>query len=250
MANITQDALLTYLNTLLNSDAFEDYAPNGLQVEGKTCIARLVTGVTACKALLDKALSLKADAVLVHHGYFWRGESPCITGIKKNRLQVLLTNDINLLAYHLPLDAHPIYGNNVQLAQLLNIDITDTRKDGLIYVGQLPHPQTLADFALSIEQRLHRKPLCIQAGHNKIQKVAWCTGAGQDFIEDVAALNVDAFISGEVSERTFHDAKEYGVSYIAAGHHATERAGVKALGEHLADKFGIDCVFVDIENPI
>ena len=247
---ITQIELTDYLNRLLTIDAFSDYAPNGLQVEGKKNITRLVTGVTASQALLKKALSLQADAILVHHGYFWKGESPCITGMKKQRLSLLLENDVNLLAYHLPLDAHAIYGNNAQLGKLLGIEVTDILQEGLIYVGRLAKPQAPVAVSALITNTLQRAPLCISAGKKQLSTVAWCTGGGQDFIETVAPLGVDAFISGEVSERTYYQAEELDIAYFAAGHHATERYGIKVLGEHLADKFSLACFFVDSENPV
>ena len=250
MATVEQSQLVAYLNELLNSDAFDDYAPNGLQVEGKPSISRLVAGVTASKSLLNKALSLQADAILVHHGYFWKGESPCIVGMKKHRLKLLLEHDVSLLGYHLPLDAHPVYGNNAQLGHLLGWKLKDILQNGLIYVGSLSSPQSLSELKTHIATTLNREPLCVSAANANISSVAWCTGAGQDFIEQVASLNVDAYISGEISERTYHQAKELGVNYLAAGHHATERYGIKALGEHLAKKFSIECFFVDVDNPV
>lgn len=250
MANLSDIA--QHCKTVLAVDQFEDYCPNGLQVEGKRDIKVLISGVTACQALLDAAIDAKADAVLVHHGYFWRGENPVITGMAKQRLQRLLQHDISLLAYHLPLDAHPVFGNNAQLARVLELDCSDQTRapQDLIFVGELAQPLKPTAFAQYISQRLSREPLHIAAGPDKIQRVAWCTGAAQDFIQQAADLGVDAYISGEVSERTFHQAQELGIHYYACGHHATERYGVQALGDHLAKQFDIKHKFIDIPNPV
>ena len=211
------------INEKLNSAAISDYAPNGLQVEGKETVQKIVTGVTASQALLDEAVRLGADAVIVHHGYFWKGESPVIRGMKRNRLKTLLANDINLYGWHLPLDAHPELGNNAQLAALL---------------------------ASWIEARLGRKPLwCGDTGPEVVQRVAWCTGGGQSFIDSAARFGVDAFITGEVSEQTIHSAREQGLHFYAAGHHATERGGIRALSEWLNENTDLDVTFIDIPNP-
>lgn len=242
--------LTNYLQSLLQCESFHDYCPNGLQVSGKQEIKKIITGVTACQALLDVAVAKKADAVLVHHGYFWKGEDPCVVGIKRARLATLLQHDISLLAYHLPLDANSVYGNNAQLGKKLDFQVTDILNDGLLYVGQLATASTLDQLATLVTEKLQRQPQVIDARHASIKTIAWCTGAAQDLLPDVAALGVDAFLSGEVSERTFHLAHEYGVDYICAGHHATEIFGVKALGEHLDEKFTLDIEFVDCPNPI
>lgn len=246
--------LQTYLTTLLSVNMFDDYAPNGVQVEGKPKVARLITGVTACQALLDAAVAHQADAVLVHHGYFWRGESPCLVGMKKHRVTTLLQHDVSLLAYHLPLDAHLEYGNNVQLAQQLGINdvvpLADQGDARLVFVGELTKPQSADEFSAHIAAKLQREPLHLAGNEQAIKRVAWCTGAAQDFIEMAAAAGADAFISGEVSERTTHITRELGIHYYAAGHHATERYGVQALGEHLAQQFQLDHQFIDIDNPV
>lgn len=245
--------LKNYLDDLLKPELFSDYCPNGLQVSGKNSISTIVTGVTACQALIDEAIRLKADALLVHHGFFWKGENPCITGIKRNRIAALLKNDINLLAYHLPLDAHPEFGNNIQLAKELEImvDPQSTQDPrNLCCFGHLAKPQSGEALSNTITQKLGREPLHIPGQSSEIKKVAWCTGAAQDAIEQAVLLEADAFITGEVSERTVHFARENGLHFYAAGHHATECFGVQALGEHLSKKFGIKSIFVNIENPV
>lgn len=239
-----------YLNELLAVDQFKDYAPNGLQVQGKQKLKKIVAGVSATQALIDSAIEKKADAILVHHGWFWDKEDPRIIGMKHNRLKTLIKKNINLLAYHLPLDAHPELGNNAQLAKLLDIHIEDAMDDqGIGNYGRLAEYTSLEELGSKIEIKLNRKPLLINAGDHAIRRIAWCTGAAQNYINKAAQSGVDAFISGEISEHTVHAARESGVHYIAAGHHATERYGVQAVGEHVAAKFGLLYEFVDIDNP-
>jgi dinuclear metal center YbgI/SA1388 family protein len=243
--------LSNYLNALLQPERFSDYCPNGLQVEGKHEINTIVTGVTASMALLDAAQQANADAVLVHHGYFWRGEALPITGIKKRRIQFLLQHQINLLAYHLPLDAHAELGNNVMLAKQLGLNITGKAGEKeMLLLAELFTPQSLEEFAKSIETKLNRMPQMIGDLAKSVKTVALCTGAAQGYIEQAVAANVDVYISGEISEQTVHVARESGMSYIAAGHHATERYGIQALGEHLAQKFGLQHRFIDCDNPV
>lgn len=250
---IERKALLQYLNSLLEPEGFRDYAPNGLQVQGRDEIRTLVSGVTATQALIDRAVELKADAIFVHHGYFWKGEEPSIVGMKYNRIRALLKHDINLFAYHLPLDAHPELGNNAQLAQRLGLvveaglDPMERRPVGNI--GVLAKPVSVKQFAATIEAALDRAPLVVDGGSHDISKVAWCTGGAQGYIEKAVAMGADAYISGEISEQTVHVARECGIHYFAAGHHATERYGARAVGEHLAAKFQLNHEFVDIDNP-
>lgn len=250
---VTIQELTQYTNTLLQTDCFRDYCPNGLQVEGKETIQSVVTGVTASQALLDAACARQADAVLVHHGYFWKNEDPRVTGIKRARLAVLLQNDINLLAYHLPLDAHPEVGNNAQLGQLLGIQIDGVLKSRKQVVcgsyGHLGQAMQAEAFRRLINARLQRSCTHVDAGPARITTIGWCTGAGQGFIELAIEKNLDAYISGEISEPTAHIAREAKIHYFAAGHHATERYGVQALGEHLMQKFDLRHEFVDIDNP-
>jgi dinuclear metal center YbgI/SA1388 family protein len=249
MMNIND--LSNYLNILLQPERFSDYCPNGLQVEGKQEIKHIVTGVTASYALLEAALQVNADAVLVHHGYFWRGENLAITGIKKRRIQFLLQHDISLFAYHLPLDAHAELGNNVMLAKQLSLNVTGkTGEKEMLLLAELNAPHTLQTFANLIEIKLNRKPQVIGDLSKPVKTVALCTGAAQSYIEQAVSANVDVYISGEISEQTVHVARESGMSYISAGHHATERYGVQALGEHLVQKFGLKHTFIDIDNPV
>ncbi len=241
--------IITYCDHYLASHLFNDYCPNGLQVEGREEIHTLVSGVTANQALIDTAIEQKADLLLVHHGFFWKGESAIITGIKKHRLQALLMNNINLVAYHLPLDAHKILGNNVLLAHKLGIEIKSYfSKNDIALVGNI-EKQTSKQFKQHISQVLNREPLHIEA-NRPIKRVALCTGAAQSYIDQAIELGADAFISGEVSESTWHIAKENNIHYFAAGHHATERYGVQALGEHLASEFSLQHRFIDVYNPV
>lgn len=249
----TLDELVSYTHALLNSAAFQDYCPNGLQVEGRAEVRRLVSGVTASQALVDAAVAQGADALLVHHGYFWKGEDPCVTGMKRRRIARLLAADISLLAYHLPLDAHPELGNNAQLGQVLGFSIDgwfgDGRGPAIACHGTLPQPLPGTACAEHLAARLGRMPQFIPGGAHPIRRIGWCTGAAQAYIEAAAALGLDAFVSGEISEPTVHVARECGIHYFAAGHHATERYGVRALGEHLAQRFGLEHVFLDLDSP-
>ncbi|MFP4682229.1 MAG: Nif3-like dinuclear metal center hexameric protein [Ectothiorhodospira sp.] len=244
------DHLVRHLDALLNVEAFSDYSPNGLQVQGGPRVGRLVSGVTASQALIEAAVAREADALLVHHGYFWKGEDARITGLKRRRLGLLLAHDISLIAYHLPLDAHPELGNNARLGQLLGcIAEGPLRPDGIGCVGRLDTPLEGAALGERIAGRLGRDPLWIPGGPEPVRRVAWCTGGAQGMIEQAVAAGMDAYISGEISEQTVHVAREAGIHYYAAGHHATERYGPRALGEHIADVFGIAHEFIDINNP-
>ena len=254
-ASIRVSDLVAYLNTTLTPEKYKDYCPNGLQVEGRDEVNKIVTGVTASMALLAAAKAQNADAILVHHGYFWRGEAPEIVGIKQKRIKFLLENNINLLAYHLPLDAHAEFGNNVQLGHLLGFEMDSwVGENNIVALGTLNTPKVLAELCRDIEVALQRKPqvICSMGGDlaQLVNRIAWCTGAAQNYMELAIANNVDVFISGEISEQTVHLARESGVAYIAAGHHATERYGVQALGKHLAQKFGLEHVFIDGDNPV
>jgi dinuclear metal center YbgI/SA1388 family protein len=243
--------LENYTGQLLDVARFRDYCPNGLQVEGRPQVTHLASGVTASLALLEAALAAGADAILVHHGYFWRNEPPVIVGAKRRRLALLLQNDVSLLAYHLPLDAHPQLGNNAQLGSLLGFQIEAWfGEQNIAAQGRLPEPLSLSALATHIERKLARTPLVIGDAAATITRIAWCSGAAQDYLAEAARLGVDAFVTGEVSEHTVHLARESGVAFIAAGHHATERYGVQALGDHLGDRFGLKHTFIDIPNPV
>ncbi|OYY50126.1 MAG: Nif3-like dinuclear metal center hexameric protein [Methylophilaceae bacterium 17-44-8] len=244
-------ALNNYLKEILQPARFNDYCPNGLQVEGKPEIYSIVTGVTASQALIDHAVAVNADAILVHHGYFWRGEPAEIVGMKKRRIQTLMQHNINLFAYHLPLDAHPQFGNNVMLGKQLNMPIEQWLDDKqMVAKSTLSTPITLEALAAIINMQLGRTPQVIASSKSMIQTVAWCTGAAQQYIDVAIAAEVDVFISGEISEQTTHAVRESSTAYIAAGHHATERYGIQALGQHLAQQFGLKHEFVDIDNPV
>lgn len=243
--------LIDYTGQLLQVDRFRDYCPNGLQVEGRSEVRTVVSGVTASLALLERAAELDADLVLVHHGYFWKGEDARITGIRRARLKFLLQRDLSLVGYHLPLDAHPELGNNVQLARVLGFTLEGwSGEQSMVAYGVPAQVQSLAELGRSIADRLQREPMLVGDPQKPIRRIAWCTGAAQDYLELAVGLGVDAFLTGEVSERTVHLARESGVAFIAAGHHATERYGVQALGTHLAQRFGIKHHFVDIDNPV
>ncbi|HJV82475.1 Nif3-like dinuclear metal center hexameric protein [Noviherbaspirillum sp.] len=251
--SINRDSFAKYLDQALDITRFRDYCPNGLQVEGRLQIKKVVTGVTASLALIEAAVAADADAILVHHGYFWRGEDPRIIGPKQKRLRLLLTNDINLFAYHLPLDMHPEFGNNARLGQQLGL-IADGRfgENDLGWLGTPSDSQvkTIGGLARMIEARLGRAPLVIGNPEQTLGRIAWCTGAAHNLLNDAIVAGATAYLSGEISEPTVHLARESGVAYLACGHHATERYGVQALGAHLAEKFGIEHRFIDILNPV
>lgn len=260
------------LNTLLKSDSIVDYCPNGLQVQGRRSVQKIITGVTASLALIEQAIAQQADAIIVHHGYFWKGENQTICHMKQQRIKALLTHDINLYAYHLPLDVHPTLGNNAQLAQRLgisNMHALDAKPDGVLMRGEFTSPISMSDLVLRVEQTLNRTPLVLGNGYSNnalpisgaahsvvateprlIKHIAWCTGGGQGYLEAAAQAGVDAFITGEASEQTTHIAHEYDITFIGAGHHATERYGVAALGQYCQEQWDLDVSFIDISNPV
>lgn len=254
--SVTLSELTDYLEQYLRPAQYQDYCPNGLQVEGRPGIARLVTGVSACQRLLDEAIAWGADAVLVHHGYFWRGEAPQIVGMKRRRLATLLANDVSLLGYHLPLDAHPQVGNNACLGKLMGIhpDKQESLQPGVPgavgNIGSLPQEVSAADFVALLASITGRSPLHVGAPDARVRRIAWCTGAAQGHIEAALVAGADLFVTGEASEQTVHIAREEGIQFVAAGHHATERYGVQALGEHLAAQFPLQHRFIDVDNPV
>jgi len=246
-----REELAEYLNQTLEAGNYRDYCPNGLQVEGRHRIAKLVTGVTASLALIDAAIAADADAILVHHGYFWRNEDPRVVGNRQRRLKRLLAADINLFANHLPLDMHPELGNNAQLGKLLGLE-PDGRfgENGLGWLGGAPGCASVGAFAERVERALHRKPQLIGDPAAPLKRVAWCTGAAQSLLADAVNAGADLYLSGEISEPTVHLARESGVAYLGCGHHATERYGVMAVGRHVAERFGIAHEFIEIDNPV
>lgn len=250
---IEREQLVSLLSKELASDRIKDFCPNGLQVEGKQQIQRIVCGVTASQALLDAAVNANADAILVHHGYFWKNESAVITGMKKRRLQTLLKHDINLFAYHLPLDVHPTLGNNARLGQLLGIEqrqaILTAEPVGVLQQGEFNTAKTPLQLQQLLQTQLGRPVLLHDAGIGDIRRLAWCTGGGQGYIEQAAQAGAQAFITGEVSEQTIHISRELGIHFYAAGHHATERYGIQALGEFVAENCAVEVMFIDIDNP-
>jgi dinuclear metal center YbgI/SA1388 family protein len=244
-------SLESYCNELLSVDEFDDYCPNGLQVEAATRVKRLMTGVTACQALIRAAEEWEADALLVHHGYFWKGEGASLRGVKGKRIGALFRQRTALLAYHLPLDANREYGNNRQLGERLGLTPAAPHADHpLIWQVGLPEPMPAATLGERIAERLQRRAVHIAPDERPLTRIGWCSGAAQGYIEAAAELGLDAYISGEISEQTVHLARELGIHYFAAGHHATERYGVKALGAHLAERFSLEHRFVDVENPV
>lgn len=251
IGRVSRDALAAYLETLLEIERFRDYCPNGLQVEGKPEISTIVTAVSASAEALEQTLACGADALLVHHGYFWKSEDGRIVGTRKQRIARLLQNDLNLFGFHLPLDAHPTLGNNAQLAQRLQILASgQLASEPLVWQGRLSVPLSLQAFSHRIEQTLQRAPLVVGANDRSVCTVAWCTGGAQNYFEAAIAAGVDAYLTGEISEQHYHLARESGVAFIAAGHHATERYGIQALGQHLAEKFGLAHQFIDNANPV
>ncbi len=246
--------LIAHLEATLEPGRFRDYCPNGLQVEGRGQVQRLATGVTACQALLDRAIDWGADAILVHHGYFWKGEPEPVVGMKRRRLGALIANDVSLLAYHLPLDAHPQLGNNARLGKLLGIDssapLLPDDPGSVGNIGSLPEALAVGELCARLEAITDRSPLHIGDPLARVSRVAWCTGAAQSCIDAAVRAEAEVFLTGEASEQTVHIAREEGIHFIAAGHHATERYGVQALGEHLAGEFSLEHRFFDIENPV
>lgn len=247
---IERHDLLAHFDGLLQPERFKDYGPNGLQVEGKAQIRRIVSGVTASRALIEAAIADRADAIFVHHGLFWRGMDGRITGWMKERIRLLLAHDINLFAYHLPLDAHPTLGNNAQLGLKLGVTSDASFGEqglGMVGDGHFASPEALA---AHVQQALGRPVTCVSGAPGlPIRRLAWCTGGAQGFYESALAAGADAFITGEISEPQAHLARETGTTFIAAGHHATERYGAPAVAAHVAERLGLEHRFIEIDNP-
>jgi len=249
----TAQQLLQSFDVLLQPERFKDYGPNGLQVEGKDAVTRIISGVTASRALIEAAIQARADAIFVHHGLFWRGQDGRVTGWMKQRLALLLHHDINLFAYHLPLDAHPELGNNARFGRTLGLQAEERFGDqDLGFLGRFidgrtfDHAQALA---AHVEQALGRRVLAVDGGQSPIRRIGWCTGGAQGYFEGAIAAGADAFITGEISEPQAHYARECGVAYVACGHHASERYGAPAVAGHVAAQLGLEHLFIDIDNP-
>ncbi|AYQ55995.1 GTP cyclohydrolase 1 type 2 homolog YbgI [Bathymodiolus thermophilus thioautotrophic gill symbiont] len=245
---VNQKTLADYCHQYLTVDKFDDYCPNGLQIQGKSDIKKIISGVSANQALIDRAIDEAADALFVHHGFFWKNEPPTLTGIKKNRIKALLDNNINLFAYHLPLDAHPTIGNNAQLATRFDIKNPTPIGDTLVWQGEIN--TTLANFSNTVKQALSRTPLVFGNDEKTLKRIAWCSGGAQTYIQHAININADCFLTGEVSEQIPAIALENNITFISAGHHATERYGVQALCQHLAQEFNLDHHFIDIDNSV
>lgn len=247
----TRDALGLSLDRLLQPGAFRDYGPNGLQVEGRVPVRRLVSGVTASLALIEAAIEAGADAILVHHGLFWRGQDGRVTGWMKQRLSRLLAHEINLFAYHLPLDAHPALGNNAQLARVLGLALEDDVRFGEQSLGFVARADwaDAQGLATHVEATLGRSVTLVAPQQRPVHRIGLCTGGAQGYFEAAIAAGVDAFITGEISEPQAHYARESGVAYLACGHHATERYGAPAVAAQVASELGIEHRFIDIPNP-
>ena len=246
MANLEE--LKNYCDSYLNVNKFKDYCPNGLQVEGSSKVNKIVSGVSANLELIEKAIEEKADAIFVHHGIFWDKESKTITGAKRHKIALLLNHNISLFGFHLPLDDHPEVGNNVELGRRLGIKNMKAIENSLLWRGELK--TSTRDFLKLVEEKLDRPPQVFGALQDEILKIAWCTGGAQGFIDDAINLNVDLYLSGEVSEKTPATAKESNITYIAAGHHATERYGVQALCKHLCSKFELEHQYIEVNNSV
>lgn len=247
--------LIAALNAWLTPELFRDYCPNGLQVEGRTEVARVMTAVTANRRTIEAAVAAGVDLLLVHHGLFWRGDDPCLVGVKRQRLQPLLKHEVSLVAYHLPLDAHPELGNNAVWAAAMGWRLTGRFGEqqlaclGHAAEGGKTQP-TVGEVAERLAERLNHAPIVVGDVACPVQKLAWCSGAAASYFADAIAQGVDLFVTGEISEPAVHLARDSGVAFIAAGHHATERFGVQALGERLAVTFGLDVHFFDDPSPV
>ena len=246
--------IIQWCDQTLKSTEFKDYAPNGLQIEGKTEVRKILAAVTASQDAIDAAIRENADLLLVHHGYFWKGEAYPITGMRGKRIKSLIQHDISLLAYHLPLDSHPSLGNNAAIADLLKLErieaLDPSERHPIGNIGYLNQPMPVEEFKKFVSEKLKFDAIHLPADKTMIEKVGFCTGGAQDFIVKAAEQGCDAYISGEVSERTFYEAKELGVHYFACGHHATERYGVQRLGQAISEQFDIEYVYFELNNPI
>ncbi|AOA59026.1 Nif3-like dinuclear metal center hexameric protein [Acinetobacter larvae] len=247
--------IIQWCDQTLQSNAFKDYAPNGLQIEGAREVTRIASAVTASQHAIAAAIELEAQLLLVHHGYFWKGEAAPITGMRGQRIKSLIQNDISLVAYHLPLDAHPELGNNRSIADLLQLQHIEALDRNERYpignIAYLAEPMSVTAFHQLLQSRFQSEQIQhLAADRQMIQKIGFCTGAAQDFIHQAAQQGCDAYLSGEVSERTYYEAQEMNIHYFACGHHATERFGVQRLGAAIAEQFSIEHQYIELNNPI
>ncbi len=246
--------IIQWCNQTLKSHEFKDYAPNGLQIEGKSEVNKILCAVTASQGAIDAAIAQGADMLLVHHGYFWKGEAYPITGMRGKRIKSIIKNDLSLVGYHLPLDSHPTLGNNAAIADLLALErieaLDPSERNPIGNIGFLQQPMTPQAFKAFVSEQLHFDAIHLPADKASVQKIGYCTGGAQDFIGKAAEQNCDAYISGEVSERTFYEAKELNVHYYACGHHATERYGVQRLAKAISEQFNIEYSYFELNNPI
>ena len=246
--------IIQWCDQTLKSREFKDYAPNGLQIEGKSEVKKILCAVTASQDAIDAAIAQGADLLLVHHGYFWKGEAYPITGMRGKRIKALIQNDISLVGYHLPLDSHPTLGNNAAIADLLQLEhieaLDPSERNPIGNIGYLKQPMSPQEFKAFVSKQLHFDAIHLPADKASVQKIGYCTGGAQDYIGKAAEQNCDAYISGEVSERTFYEAKELNVHYYACGHHATERYGVQRLAKAISEQFNIEYSYFELNNPI
>jgi dinuclear metal center YbgI/SA1388 family protein len=246
----TRAEVEAFLQQLLAPERFKDYGPNGLQVEGRAEIRKVVSGVTASLAFIEAASAAGADMLFVHHGLFWRGHDGRLTGWLKARVERLIRADINLFAYHLPLDAHPSLGNNARLGAELGLQaVARFGEQDLGFIGPASEAVTLAALARQVQSRLHRAPTVAPGDGRTLRRIAWCTGGAQSYFEAAIAAGADAFLTGEISEPQAHLARETGVAFLACGHHATERFGAPAVAAELAASLGLAHEFIDVDNP-
>jgi len=250
---MNRDALVSYLDQYLDSRG-RDYGPNGLQVEGREEIRKIVTGVSACQELFVRAREAGADAVLVHHGLFWEGMPRTLTGFQYRRVAELIRGEMSLIAYHLPLDRHAGVGNNAVAGRQFGLEGLEPfgEHEGLPigFKGRFPSPLSSTELVERCRQVYGQEPLAFLSGPEAIQSLGIISGGAQREFYGAIADGLDAYITGEVSEWVMNVAKETETHYLAAGHYATERLGIRALGEHLAERFGIVAEFIDVPNPV
>lgn len=245
-----RSSLLQAFDAVLQPERFRDYGPNGLQVEGRSAIMKLVSGVTASRALIEAAIEEGADAIFVHHGLFWRGHDGRVTGWLRHRLALLLAHEINLFAYHLPLDAHPEWGNNARFGEVLGLQAQARfGEQDLGFLGAGVEGRSASAWADHVRECLGRTVTLVEGGGGPVRRVAWCTGGAQSYFEDAIRAGADLFITGEISEPQAHLARESGCAFIACGHHASERYGAPALAGRVCAEMGVEHVFIDIDNP-